>query len=133
MTQPSTPTKSSSDVDHRRRIRGTLLAALVGTPWLLLLEPTRRIVSPESTLLAVLSGVGLGGVVAIGAADFDPAASDAMQAVVALACILVLAVVVWLVVPSRLLGTFVQFTLVFTWTVPVAGLLYHRSRRGESA
>jgi hypothetical protein len=111
-----------------------LLAAVVGTPWLLFLEPTRRIVSLELTLLAVASGVAVGSVVALAAADAEwPVVSAPAGTLLVLGSILVLAVAVWLVLPSRLLGTFVQFTLAFTWTVPGVGLLVHRSRRAESA
>jgi hypothetical protein len=73
-------------------------------------------------------------VVALAAADFEgPVVSDAAQTVVVLGGIVVGTVAVWLVVPSRLLGTFVQFALAFTWAVPAVGLLVHRSRRVESA
>jgi hypothetical protein len=134
VTQPSTQTDSCVDADRRRRLRGTFVAVLVGTPWLLFLEPTRRIVSLELTLLAVVSGAGLGSVVALAAADFEgPVVSDATQAVVVLGGIVVGTTAVWLVIPSRLLGTFVQFALAFTWAVPAVGLLVHRSRRVESA
>jgi hypothetical protein len=134
VTLPSTQTDSSVDADRRRRLRGTFLAALVGTPWLLFLEPTRRIVSLELTLLAVVSGVGLGSVVALAAADFErPVVSAPARTLLVLGGIVVGAVAVWLVVPSRLLGTFVQFALAFSWTVPGVGLIVHRSRRVESA
>jgi hypothetical protein len=134
VTQPSTQTQSSADPERRARVRRTFLFALVGTPWLLWFEPVRRVVSPEATALAVVAGVGLGAVVAIGTADFEgPAASDATQAVVVLGGIGVGTAVVWLVVPSRLLGTFVQFGLAFSWGVPVTQLLhgrYRATRRG---
>lgn len=134
MTQPSTRTESSGDADRRRRLRGTLLFALVGTPWLLFLEPTRRVVSLELTLLAAGSGVVLGSVVALVAADVEwPVVSTPVETRLVLGGIGAGTVAVRLVVPSRLLGTFVQFALAFAWTVPAVGLLVHRSRRAESA
>ncbi|MFC6723693.1 hypothetical protein ACFQE1_04705 [Halobium palmae] len=119
--------------DERARTLRSFVLALVGTPWLLLIEPARRVVSLEATLAAIGLGAVLGVVAAIGLADVDYRdVNDVTASVVTLGCIGVATVVVWLLVPHQYLGTVLQFALAFAWAMPVTQLLYNRYRAPES-
>lgn len=132
VNKSSSPPKPASSGDERARIRQSFLLALVITPNLFVVESARRIVSPEATLLAVALGVTSGFGAAIGLADVDLGAVGSVTAsVVALACIGLTTVAVWLVVPSPYLGTVIQFAVAFTWTMALTNVRYHRKRTHE--
>jgi len=134
VSQPSAETHPLFGTDERARTLRLFMLALIGTPWLLFIEPARRIVSLETTLAAIGLGAGLGVVAAVGLADVNYRdVNDVMASVVALGCIGVATVVVWLLVPHQYIGTVVQFALAFTWAMPVAKLLYNRYRAPESS
>lgn len=126
---PSSGAHPLLGTDGQARTLRLFFTALIGTPWLLFIEPTRQIVSPEATIAAVGLGMVLGVVAAVGLADVDPReVNDVTAVIITLVCICVATVVVWLIVPHQHLGTMLQFTLAFMWTMPVISLLYHRYR-----
>ncbi len=127
------PTSSSSHfllgADEQARILRSFLISLAATPFLLFIEPARRIVSLEATLAAIALGMLLGIVAAVGLADVNLQDANSVTAsIVALVCICVATIVVWLIVPHRYIGTVLQFTVAFIWAMPVTELLYHRFR-----
>ncbi|ELY59913.1 hypothetical protein [Natronolimnohabitans innermongolicus] len=90
-------------------------------------ETSRRIVSLEATLVAIAIGIFLGIVAAIGLADINLQNANSVTAsIVALVCIGVVTIVVWLIVPHQYIGTFIQFTVAFIWAMPITELLYYR-------
>ncbi|MDG5758384.1 hypothetical protein QA600_03415 [Natronococcus sp. A-GB1] len=92
-----------------------------------MIEPARRIVSLEATLVAIAVGIFLGIVAAIGLADINLQNANSVTAsIVALVCISVATIVVWLIVPHQHIGTFTQFTVAFIWAMPITELLYYR-------
>lgn len=111
--------------DGRARAFRSFVIALVGTPWLLFLEPARRIVSLEITIAAVGLGVIFGIVTTVGLADVDLGDVNNMTAtVITLLCIGVATIVLWLIIPQQHLGTMLQFVIAFSWAMPVAQLLF---------
>lgn len=133
MSQTAPTSRFALNADEWERIRQLFLSAFIGSPWLLFIEPARRIVSLEATVAAIVLGVLLGIVAAVGLADVDLRnINDVTASIVTLACILAGTIVVWLIVPHQYIGTVIQFALAFTWTVPVTQLLYYRYRVPES-
>lgn len=129
MNLPSSGAHPLLGTDGRARTLRLFLTALIGTPWLLFIESTRQIVSPEATIAAVGLGMFLGVVAAVGLADVDfREVNDVTAVIITLVCVCVATVVVWLIVPHQYLGTMLQFTLAFMWTMPVISLVYHRYR-----
>jgi len=129
MDLPSSEAHRLVGTDRRARTLRLFFTALVGSPWILLFEPTRQIVSPEATIVAVGLGMFLGVVAAVGLADVDlRAVNDVAAVIFTLVSICAATVVVWLMVPHQHLGTVLQFTLAFIWTVPAVSLIHHRYR-----
>lgn len=120
--------------DERARILRLFLSALMTTPWLLFIESARRIVSWKVTLLTITLGIFLGSLIAVGLADINlEDVNDVTASIVTVVCICVATIALWLIVPHQYIGTILQFSIVFTWTVPVTQLLYHRYRAPESS
>jgi hypothetical protein len=129
MNQTLFETNSLHGADGRARAFRSFVIALVGTPWLLFLEPARRIVSLETTIAAVGLGVLFGIVATVGLADVDLRDINNMTTtVITLLCIGVATIVLWLSIPHQHLGTMLQFVIAFSWTMPVAQLLFHYYR-----
>lgn len=129
MNLPSSGAHPLLGTDGQARTLRLFLTALIGTPWLLFIEPTRQIVSSEATIAAVGLGMFLGVVVAVGLADVDfREVNDVTAVIITLVCVCVATVVVWLIVPHQYLGTMLQFTLAVMWTMPVISLVYYRYR-----
>lgn len=127
MSSTTSGTSSHLGTDERERIRRSFLFSLALTPVLLLIAPARRIVSLEATPAAIALGMSLGVVAAVGVADRTlQDVNSVMATLVALSCIGVATIVVWLVVPHQHLGAVIQFTVAFIWAMPVTELLYHR-------
>ncbi|KTG08993.1 hypothetical protein AUR64_14400 [Haloprofundus marisrubri] len=129
MNQPSSETHPLYGTNQRARTLRMFLIALVGTPWLLLIEPTRRIASLEATIAAIGLGVVCGIVATVGLADTDlQDVNDVTAVVVTLVCICVATLILWLIVPRQYLGAVLQFVLAFSWAMPVSQLLRHYYR-----
>lgn len=127
MNQTSTGSHPLLGDDERTRILRSFLFSLALTPLLLMTETSRRIVSLEATLVAIAIGIFLGIVAAIGLADINLQNANSVTAsIVALVCIGVVTIVVWLIVPHQYIGTFIQFTVAFIWAMPITELLYYR-------
>ncbi|MDS0294015.1 hypothetical protein [Halogeometricum luteum] len=134
MNQSSSETHLLLGTGERARALRLFGVALIGTPWLLSIDPARRIVSLEATLAAIGLGVALGIVAAVGLVDVDLRdVNDVTASVVALGCICVVTIAVWLLVPQQYIGAVIQFSLAFTWAVPVTQLLYHHYRTPKSS
>lgn len=126
MNQTLFETSPWHGADGRARAFRSFVIALVGTPWLLLLEPARRIVSLETTIAAVGLGVIFGIIATVGLANVDLRdVNNVTAAVVTLVCICVATVVLWLIIPQQHFGTMLQFVIAFSWAMPVAQLLFH--------
>lgn len=127
MSKPSTEPGWLHRDDERSRTLRLLFVAIIGSPWLLLLDPAREVTHPAVTAAAVVLG-GLCGIGAIlGLADVDDSELDDTIAVVGtLAAITVGTVVVWVVVPSSYLGAVVQFAVAFTWAAVTTQILRYR-------
>ena len=134
MNQPSTETDPLLGTGERARTLRMFVLALIGTPWLLFIEPARRIVTLEATLAAIGLGTVLGVVTTVTLADVDlQDANDVTATAVTLVCIGVATIMVWLLVPEQYIGTVVQFAIAFSWAMPVSQLLYNRYRTPESS
>lgn len=132
MPEPSTDSGWFHRDDERSRTLQLLFVAVIGSPWLLLLEPAREVTHPAVTATAVVLG-GLCGVgVIVGLADVDASElDDTLAAVGTLLAIAVGTVVVWVAVPSSYLGAVVQFAIAFTWAAVATQAL--RYRIGETS
>lgn len=129
VNQLSSETHPLLGTDERARTFRLFVIALIGTPWLLSIEPVRQIVSLEATLSAIGLGMVFGIVAAVGLADVDLRDVNGVTAsVVTLGCICVVTVAVWLLVPHQYTGAVLQFALAVTWAIPVTQLLYHHYR-----
>jgi hypothetical protein len=129
MNQALFKTNPLHGADGRARAFWSFVIALVGTPWLLFVEPARRIVSLETTIAAVGSGVIFGVIATVVLADVDLRdVTNVTAVVVTLVCICMATIVLWLVIPQQHLGTMLQFVIAFSWAMPVAQLLFHYYR-----
>ncbi|WP_348607915.1 hypothetical protein [Halobaculum rarum] len=129
MNQTLFETNPLHGADGRARAFRSFVIALVGTPWLLFLEPARRIVSLETTIAAVGLGVIFGIIATVGLANVDLRdVNNVTAVVVTLVCICVATIVLWLSIPQQHLGTMLQFVIAFSWAMPMAQLLFHYYR-----
>lgn len=129
MNQTLFETNPLHGADGRARAFRSFVIALVGTPWLLFLEPARRIISLETTIAAVGLGVIFGVIATVVLADVDLRdVNNVTAVVVTLVCICMATIVLWLVIPQQHLGTMLQFVIAFSWAMPVAQLLFHYYR-----
>lgn len=119
---------------ERARILRSLLLSLVFTSVLLLIAPARRIVSLDATLAAIAAGVFLGAVAAVGLDDVTVSErlSNLAQTIVVVVSVGVITIAVWLIVPRQHIGTFIQFSIAFIWSLPVTELLYYRFKTPHS-
>ena len=117
-----------SDTPERARAFRSLLVSLALTPVLLAIPAARQIVSLDATLAAIVVGVFLGAVAAIGFDDgtVGEGLSDFAQTIVLVVFIGVMTAAVWLLVPSEHIGTFIHFTIAFVWALPLTQLIYTR-------
>ncbi|MFC7029267.1 hypothetical protein ACFQJ5_19405 [Halomicroarcula sp. GCM10025324] len=129
MNQSLSETNLLQGSDGRARAIRSFVIALVGTPWLLFLEPARQIVSLEATMGAVGLGMIFGIVATVGLADVDLREDNNVTAVVVtLVCICVATIVLWVIIPQQHLGTMLQFVIAFMWAMPVTQLLFQYYR-----
>lgn len=105
------------DTEQRSNSLRAFLFTLVLTPFLLLPEPVREIVSVEATVAAVSVGVlaGIAMSVVLGRYQFD-SQNDVRTTIVALVSTGVATIVLWLLLPTALFQTVPHFGLAFTWS-----------------
>ena len=117
---------TDSAAEQRSNARNTLLLAAVMTPILLLPEPVRRVVSVEATLFAVGSGVLTGCLVSI-ASDYYrlDGKTDVRTTIGGLVVSAVGTALVWVLVPSDLVPTTLQFALAFSWSLALTAVARH--------
>ena len=112
------PSKSTPvDTEQRSNSFRAFLFTLVLTPFLLLPEPVREIVSVEATVAAVSVGVlaGIAMSVALGRFQFE-SQNDVRTTMVALVSIGIVTILLWILLPMELLQIVPHFGLAFTWS-----------------
>lgn len=112
---PSTYTPT--DAEKRSNSLRAFLLTLVLTPFLLLPEPVRDIVSVEATVAAVTIGLiaGIAMSVALGRFQFE-SQNDVRTTMVALVSIGIVTILLWILLPMELLQIVPHFGLAFTWS-----------------
>jgi phage shock protein PspC (stress-responsive transcriptional regulator) len=102
------------------------LETLALTPFLLLLEPVRTIVSIEATIAALASGVVAGITVSLALDHFQiRSQNDVLTTIVTLVAVGITTVLLWLLVPTELIGTVHQFALAFIWSLSLTSVARH--------
>jgi hypothetical protein len=123
----TTATKPSGFGSTKRsRSLWELLQAATLTVFLSIPELAREIVSIETAVIAVGSGLLVGLVVNLTREDAHLGlGNEAITMIVGLVGIGVVSVILWLLIPSKHVSTFLQFVIGFMWGMSLTSVVRH--------